>query len=267
MSVRVLARHLEKGMQSCSTKLLANCLSTASKSSSASSSRYFEPYRLSPLQRAFLVPYFAVGAISDPERGDLVAGLGDATGLQALRSMHSRLLATSEGRILLQEKPLLNTSTIDLTYLKSLPSDTFGYQYALFMEKHGFSPDERSQVRFMDNANLAYVMTRYRQVHDFWHVLFDLPISVLGEVTLKWFEYHVTGLPVCYLSGVFGPAKLSMGETRLLLSQGLPWAKAAASDLKEEQLLTFKYENYFNKNIDDVRKILNIVHLAPKYNT
>ena len=45
-------------------------------------------------------------------------------------------------------------------------------------------------------------MCRYRQVHDFWHVLCDLPPTVLGEVALKWFELKATGLPVCLFSGL-----------------------------------------------------------------
>ena len=39
------------------------------------------------------------------------------------------------------------------------------------MDSHGFSPDERAPVRFIDNPDLAYIMLRYRQVHDFWHVM------------------------------------------------------------------------------------------------
>jgi hypothetical protein len=45
---------------------------------------YFVPYNLSIIQRAFLIPYFGLGALSDPRRGDLVAGLGDATGEEQL---------------------------------------------------------------------------------------------------------------------------------------------------------------------------------------
>jgi hypothetical protein len=41
---------------------------------------YFTPYKLSSLQRAFLIPYFGIGSFLDPVRGDLVAGLADATG-------------------------------------------------------------------------------------------------------------------------------------------------------------------------------------------
>lgn len=66
-----------------------------------------------------------------------------------------------------------------------MPVTTFGgayYQYIYgykldrlmiyrFLTSHGFSPDERPQVQLVDDPELAYVMARYREVHDFWHVL------------------------------------------------------------------------------------------------
>lgn len=48
------------------------------------------------------------------------------------------------------------------------------------MKRHGFGVDSRAPVRFIDDPELAYVMLRYRQVHDFWHVLSGLDISVLA---------------------------------------------------------------------------------------
>jgi ubiquinone biosynthesis protein COQ4 len=169
------------------------------------------------------------------------------------------------GRQLLLDKPLISTSTVDLAYLSSLPDETFGKQYAIFLASHQFSPDERSRVRFMADAELAYIMTRYRQVHDFWHVLFDVPISVLGEIALKWVEFYVTGLPVCYMSGVFGPLKLSVEEKRILDQVGIPWARQASEAFKDNQLLlTFKYESHFSSNIQDIRDKLQVIK-APKF--
>ena len=54
----------------------------------------------------------------------------------------------------------------------------------------------RPAVRFVDDLELAYVMARYRQVHDFWHVLSGLETDVFGEIALKWFEFMQTGTMV-----------------------------------------------------------------------
>eukprot|EP01035_Chromulina_nebulosa_P019787 gene19787-25727_t len=85
-------------------------------------------------------------------------------------------------------------------------------------------------------------MYRYRQVHDFWHVLSGLPPSILGEIGLKWFELKVTGLPVCLLSGLVGPVRLS---------------------LEEQKILVTKYEDNLDVPVDIIRKRLNF-HPAPK---
>jgi ubiquinone biosynthesis protein COQ4 len=43
--------------------------------------------------------------------------------------------------------------------------------------------------RFVDDQELAYVITRMREVHDFWHVLFDCHTNVFGELALKALEF------------------------------------------------------------------------------
>lgn len=66
---------------------------------------------------------------------------------------------------------------------------TFGRAYADFMGSRGFEADQRPPTRFVDDAELAYVATRYREVHDLWHVLFRCPTTVSGELALKAVEF------------------------------------------------------------------------------
>lgn len=66
---------------------------------------------------------------------------------------------------------------------------TFGAGYHAFMSKRGFTADDRPPVRFVDSTELAYVATRYRQVHDFWHTVFGCNTTLLGETTLKALEF------------------------------------------------------------------------------
>lgn len=70
------------------------------------------------------------------------------------------------------------------------------------------SPDSRAPVHFVDDPDLAYVMLRYRQVHDLLHSLLGMPTSMLGEVVVKWFEAIQTGLPMCTSAALFGPIRL-----------------------------------------------------------
>lgn len=49
-----------------------------------------------------------------------------------------------------------------------------------FSSQH-VTPDTRVDVKFVDNEELAYVMQRYREVHDLLHTLLGMPTNMLGE--------------------------------------------------------------------------------------
>lgn len=98
--------------------------------------------------------------------------------------------------------------------MASLPEGSFGREYLRFLEVnvsvgqeasyllyifnsncclHHFSlsltypicqhvtPDSRADVKFVDDEELAYVMQRYREVHDLLHTLLGMPTNMLGE--------------------------------------------------------------------------------------
>ena len=71
-----------------------------------------------------------------------------------------------------------------------------------------FNPNDRPPVRFVDDVELAYVATRSREVHDLWHVLFQCPTTVQGELALKALEFAQTGLPMAALGAAFAPIRL-----------------------------------------------------------
>lgn len=51
-------------------------------------------------------------------------------------------------------------------------------------EVHGcqrVSPDTRAPTRFVDDEELAYVIQRYREVHDMVHTLLGMPTNIPGE--------------------------------------------------------------------------------------
>jgi hypothetical protein len=56
-------------------------------------------------------------------------------------------------------------------------------------------------------------MQRYRDTHDVLHALLGVPVSVTGEVALKWFEMAQTRLPMTALAAFFGGLRAE-GSTR-----------------------------------------------------
>lgn len=61
----------------------------------------------------------------------------------------------------------------------------------------------------MKRSNKFYTsFFRYRETHDFTHVLLEMKPNMLGEVTVKYFEAIQLGLPMCIAAAIFGGARL-----------------------------------------------------------
>ncbi|CAM9532375.1 unnamed protein product [Discosporangium mesarthrocarpum] len=217
-----------------------------------------------PLQRVAIAGYAATSALLNPERADMVAALGEMTGRVALERLYRTMLADPEGRKVLQARPVINEATVDLPALAELPNGTLGRAYSDFMGKHGFSPDSRSRVHYVDDPDLAYVMQRYREVHDLWHVLSGLPPTVEAELALKWFEMVQTGLPVCALSAIGVGVKVSTlkGSQQVLSGTYIPWALRAGR--KARPLVSVWYEKRWGMGMDEVRKELAMEPAPPR---
>eukprot|EP00884_Botryococcus_braunii_P014557 jgi/Botrbrau1/23101/Bobra.0243s0038.2 len=198
--------------------------------------------QLNPLQKTAVAVLSAVGAAIDPSRADLVAACGETTGGLALQWMRERMRNSHTGQLILDAKPRITGST--LRYASILPEGTFGHAYTAFMTKRQFSPDERPPVRFVDDAELAYVATRYREVHDLWHVLFACHTTVLGELALKAVEFVQTGMPMTGLSVVGANWRLKAEQRQRLFTELIPWAFRAGN--RSADLMCLYYENHFH---------------------
>lgn len=217
---------------------------------------YEDHIPLTNLQKSLLAVGSAFTAIIDPYRHDLVADFGETTGHSALKYMISKMRSSEEGRRVLNEKPRLRSDVVDYERLRSLPDNTFGYRYAKFYEDNKVSPDTRKIVQFVDDAELAYVMQRYRELHDIVHTILEQPTTIRGEVIVKAFEGVQTRLPLCVLGGLVGPVRLSFGDQLEYLRKDLPWAVRSAQ--KAEFLMNVFFEQRFEQDIQDLRRELNI---------
>ncbi|XP_050237785.1 ubiquinone biosynthesis protein COQ4 homolog, mitochondrial-like [Mercurialis annua] len=220
--------------------------------------------RLSRWQQAAVALGSAVGALVDPRRADLIAALGETTGKPAFERVLQRMKKCPEGRALLLERPRVISANVGHAW--DLPPNTFGAAYARFMGSRNFSPDDRPPVRFMDTDELAYVAMRAREVHDFWHTLFDLPTNLIGESALKVIEFEQMYLPMCIMSVVGGTARFNEKQRRLFLQHYLPWAGRAGMQCTD--LMCVYYEKHFHEDLDEVRRKWGIspAPAAPKQN-
>jgi len=78
-----------------------------------------------------------------------VAALGETTSMLppfALVSLRDKMLKDKTGRRILRDKPVINSSTVDIVALRRLPDGSFGREYVRFLDDQKVSPDTRVKV-------------------------------------------------------------------------------------------------------------------------
>eukprot|EP01095_Lingulamoeba_sp_RSL-Kostka_P008760 TRINITY_DN2971_c0_g1_i1.p1 TRINITY_DN2971_c0_g1~~TRINITY_DN2971_c0_g1_i1.p1 ORF type:complete len:398 (-),score=63.37 TRINITY_DN2971_c0_g1_i1:18-1211(-) len=243
---------------------------------------WMDHYNFNPNSR----PYSTF--IDDIERADMVACLGDLTSNVVVDNIYEKMVNDKEGRSIIKEKPIIRdienmteeeikkiptfkenkqecpNISLDTGYLRSLSDKTFGKQYINWMDHYNFNPNSRPYSTFIDDIERAYVIQRYREIHDFIHVLFDLDVTVMNEVAIKSFESLHFNLPSSVLSTIMGPLRCSNDQERkFLMNELIPWTYQTNKNASKF-LLNIYYENYFNTDIDEFRDYLGITK-APKY--
>ncbi|KAJ7111958.1 coenzyme Q biosynthesis protein Coq4-domain-containing protein [Mycena epipterygia] len=195
-------------------------------------------------------------ALADPRRGDMVAALGETTAGPSLPRLRDIMLESPEGRQILKDRPRINSKTVDMAKLAQLPEGTFGRAYITWLERCGVTPDTREPVHYIDDPELAYVMQRYRECHDFYHCIVNLPVSVDSEIAVKYFEFANLGLPLAAFSAIFGPVRLNGAQLQRLFSEYVPWALRCGGSARS--LITVYWEQRWDQNIDDMKKELGL---------
>lgn len=170
----------------------------------------------------------AAGAIQNPDKGDMVARVGElsANVTGSLGGMQRAMLATRSGRSILMHQPRITDDV--LFKAREMPKGTFGSVYAQFMDANEFLPSGRAPVEHISDPFYAYVMTRYRECHDFLHSVLLCGRSVEEEIVVKMVEFHHTGLPIGALAVVGGMPHLSSEAVQRVVGAHREWAKRNA---------------------------------------
>jgi ubiquinone biosynthesis protein COQ4 len=244
---------------------------------------------LNTFENAFLTLGSALVALIDPRRGgkshhkrpsnftidhdvDMVAALGETTAGSTLPKLRDAMLDSPEGRRILKERPRINSKTLDIQKFKALPDGTFGREYARWLEVCNVTPDSREpvrlfvlfficitswcqQVHYIDDPELAYVMQRYRETHDFYHALFALRVSALPELALKSFEFANLGFPMNALA-LGASIKMKAAQRERLWREFVPWGIECGGSAR--CLLTVYWEERWEQDLRDIKKELGV---------
>lgn len=197
-----------------------------------------------------------------------------------LQSMRS----TESGRRLLVERPSINSETVDVAYLSSLERGTFGREWIEWLKENGVGPDGRAEADYMKTAEEKYLIQRYRESHDFYHLLLRMPVTQLGETTVKYFEMAQMSMPVAGFAAAGGTLRIlgkvltSLPKPSAILSRAISGSTPAApttggagaslSDVSSLQtlipwavevgrssvpLISIEWERCWERDIEDMR--------------
>jgi len=194
-------------------------------------------------------------SLIDTRRADMVAACGETTAGSTLIKLRDIMLESPEGRRILKERPRINSQTLDLEKLRSLPENTFGRAYVGWLDTCKVTPDSREPVHYIDDPELAYVMQRYRETHDFYHALFGFKVSALPELALKAFEFSNLGFPMTALS-LGASLRLKSPQRTRLWTEFVPWAMRCGSHAT--CLLTVYWEERWEQDLDEMKKELDV---------
>ena len=99
-------------------------------------------------------------------------------------------------------------------------------------------------------------MKRYRESHDFYHVITGLNlVEVKHEILLKYFEYFHFGFPMNFMSCFFGSSMLN-SDDKEWINNRINSAVICGSNCKF--LLNIEWENLLDIKLENIRQDLDI---------
>jgi ubiquinone biosynthesis protein COQ4 len=97
----------------------------------------------------------------------------------------------SDAQALLDERPTLQGSELDLDALARLPPGTLGHEFVGYFRRNGIEP---FVSEFPVESDVDYLSKRYRETHDLFHVITGYGTDELGEMELQAFVFGNLGL-------------------------------------------------------------------------
>jgi ubiquinone biosynthesis protein COQ4 len=124
------------------------------------------------------------------------------------------------------------------------------------MSQNEFKAEERPLTQGLKTYEDAYVKQRYKEIHDYLHVLLDqTDVSILNELRVKVFELSNLGLPSAFFASTVGTLLIPK-EQKLELLKDFP--RLIKLGLQSPNMLSIYFEEHFDKDIKSFRKQLKI---------
>ncbi len=213
------------------------------------------------LRELMLVFGATARVLRDSDRLKDIHLVADITSRGRMAELLARARERGEPEVM-RARPEIDETTVDFAALRSLPPDTLGGAYARHLDRYQLDiHTDPTSTRFIDDADVRYLMHRYRQIHDIWHVLAGVGIAGHEEVLLHAFTLGQLRLPVSMMIVTLGTLKHIVLERRwTALRAGL--LHAYRSGRAAAPLLLVRWEEHWDRPLADVRADYNIAPIA-----
>jgi ubiquinone biosynthesis protein COQ4 len=203
----------------------------------------------------FAKSFFSI--VDDPQKTEHIFKIG-SIGMRypnspSVQNMVNHVFSDPEFQRQYEEKYLLDR--INMEELGRLPDGTLGKEFYIHMTKNNLNVDFFPKEDI--TVPVKYIVMRLRQVHDIWHVLAGYDTSLPGELALQAFyiAQAKSGVSSVLLAGGFlHSSKFGTDSHRYMdiIIGGYNQGKNA------KPLLRLKYETLWDRQLDDLRRELNI---------
>ena len=149
----------------------------------------------------------------------------------------------------------------DTTALSKLPKNTLGYKYFYHLDSMGYDPDYYRKIDVKNDTD--YVMMRIRQTHDIWHIATGFDTHPLGEIAVKAVELAQTHRPMAAAICAGGVFRYMVKQPELFGDCLESIVAGYHMGLQSKALLAMKWEELWDRDLDDLRERLGIQVVGP----
>lgn len=111
-------------------------------------------------------------------------------GSYAFYRLGKRMAASSSGRQIIRKMPRVTKDRILSYNLHLLPSNSFGNQFICFMRENGFDQEiVPPPLLPFENVLTSYAKIRWRETHDYRHILTGFSASLADEAIIAAFQF------------------------------------------------------------------------------
>src|SRR4029079_9313241 len=134
---------------------------------------------------SYIVGRAVVRVLGDSGKTHEIHRVEEITGRPRYRRVLAEMAGSDDYRELLRDHPELSSAQVDYDALRALPETTLGGAYVRHLDGHGLTAGaQAAATQYVDDPDMAYLMRRFRQTHDVWHVLLGLGVAGHEEVII-----------------------------------------------------------------------------------